>query len=118
MKNITSARSGFTLVEIMIVVAIIGMLATIAVPSYSRSREKAHLTACLANLRQIDGAVQLWAMENKKDTADPVGYADVRPFLKHEVSCPSGGTTFEDSYALATVEQTPTCKRQASHRLQ
>jgi prepilin-type N-terminal cleavage/methylation domain-containing protein len=109
--------SAFTLVEIMIVVAIIGMLAAIAVPSYGRARERAHRTACIANLRQIDGAVQLWAMENKKDTGAPVTYAEIRPFLKHEVSCPAGGTTFDDSYTLPGVDQSPTCKRQPGHKL-
>jgi prepilin-type N-terminal cleavage/methylation domain-containing protein len=117
MKNINAARGGFTLVEIMIVVAIIGMLAAIAVPNYNKSRLRAHLTTCIANLRQIDGAVQLWAVENKKDAGCPVAYTDIRPFLRHEVSCPSGGTTFDDSYALASVEQSPTCKRQPSHKL-
>ena len=118
MKNINTARSAFTLVEIMIVVAIIGLLAAIAVPSYSHARERARLTACIANLRQIDGAMQLWALENKKDAGDPVTGADIRPFLKHEVTCPSGGTTFDDSYALASVEQSPTCKRQPAHKLE
>jgi prepilin-type N-terminal cleavage/methylation domain-containing protein len=117
MKISNTSRDGFTLVEIMIVVAIIGLLAAIAVPSYGRSRDRARLTACIANLRQIDGAVQLWALENKKETGDPVTYADIRPFLKYEVSCPSGGSRFDDSYALAGVEQAPTCKRQPSHKL-
>ena len=117
MKRINTACSGFTLVEIMIVVAIIGLLAAIAVPNYTKSRLRAHQTACVANLRQIDGAVQLWAMENKKDAGDPVAYSDIKSYLRHEVSCPSGGTTFDDSYALVGVDETPTCKRQPTHKL-
>ena len=114
-KNI--GRDAFTLVEIMIVVAIIGMLATIAIPSYARAREKAHATTCLANLRQIEGAVQLWGRENRQLSGAPVKYTDIRPFLKHEVCCPAGGDTFADSYALTAVDEAPTCLRQPRHRL-
>lgn len=111
-------KAGFTLVEIMIVVAIIGLLAAIAIPNFVRARTTAQMNACINNLRQIDGAVQQWALEQKKDTGQTVGEADVTPFLKNSVVCPSGGQSFDDSYKLNTVSDQPTCKRVTStHKL-
>ena len=63
-------KSGFTLVEIMIVVAIIGLLAAIAIPNFVKARTTAQQKACINNLRQIDGAKEQWALENKKTQAD------------------------------------------------
>ena len=68
--KINQSRTGFTLVEIMIVVAIIGLLAAIAIPNFSKARSTAQRNACINNLRQIDNAKQLWATENKKTDAD------------------------------------------------
>ena len=111
MKIRTSRKSGFTLVEIMIVVAIIGLLAAIAIPNFIRARKTAQMNACINNLRQVDGAVQQWALENKKDAAAAVVFNDISSYLKNSVICPSGGTTFADSYTLATVADKPVCKK-------
>ena len=118
MKNKTNLKAAFTLVEIMIVVAIIGLLAAIAIPNFVRARTTAQMNACINNLRQIDGAIQLWALEQKKDTTAGVGEADVLPYLKNSVTCPSGGTTFGDSYTITTVAASARCARVPStHKL-
>lgn len=109
MKTRTSRKSGFTLVEIMIVVAIIGLLAAIAIPNFVRARTTSQKNACINNLRQIDGAIQQWALETKAGATATVTATDVLPFLKNEVKCPSGGTTFANSYTLTTVAAKPTC---------
>ena len=71
----TNKTAGFTLVEIMIVVAIIGLLAAIAIPNFVKARESAQLNSILNNLRIIEGAKDQWALEQKKGTGDTVGWA-------------------------------------------
>jgi len=102
----TTRKSGFTLVEIMIVVAIIGLLAAIAIPNFVKARTTAQKNACIANLKQIDGAKEQWAMENKKTTGDADDDTAVNGYLKNSQApqCPANGT-----YTYNTVGSNPTC---------
>ena len=102
----------------MIVVAIIGLLASIAVPNFVKARTTAQMNACISNLRQIDGAIQQWALDTKQGDTATVTAADVLPYLKNAVVCPSGGKTFADSYSITTVQGGPTClKRPDTHKI-
>jgi prepilin-type N-terminal cleavage/methylation domain-containing protein len=116
MKAKISHKAGFTLVEIMIVVAIIGLLATIAIPNFVRARLKAQQSACINNLRQIDGAKQTWALENKAGQSAVPVLANIQPYLGRgsagtAPTCPADPTrTFESSYELQNLDTAPTCK--------
>ena len=111
MKLVSHRKSGFTLVEIMIVVAIIGLLAAIAIPNFVRARTTSQQNACINNLRQIDGAIQQWALENKQGPASKVAFTDISAYLKNAVICPAGGTTFGDSYTVVDVSTKPVCQK-------
>lgn len=106
------ARGGFTLVEIMIVVALIGLLASIAVPNWVHARSTSQVNACINNLRQIDGAKQLWATETRQATSVTPTYDQIRDYLKNDVTCPSGGngSKFDSTYQMNDLETRPACK--------
>ena len=85
-------RSGFTLVEIMIVVAIIGLLAAIAIPSFMKARTTSQQNACINNLRQIESGKEQWAMAAQLGQgAAPISTA-IEAYLKKIPVCPAGGT--------------------------
>jgi prepilin-type N-terminal cleavage/methylation domain-containing protein len=103
----TNRKSGFTLVEIMIVVAIIGLLAAIAIPNFVKARQASQKSACVANLKQIEGAKATWALENKKVNSDTPTDGDLfgaTLYIREKPACPASGT-----YSLLAVDTKPTC---------
>ena len=112
MKIAVIRKQGFTLLEIMIVVSLIGLLAAIAIPNLVKARSQSQVNACLNNLRMIDDATQEWALENLKGPSSTVAFSDIQPYLKSTVLCPSSGAgaTFATSYTVSTVSNKPSCQ--------
>lgn len=107
MKINTSRKAGFTLVEIMIVVAIIGLLAAIAIPNFVRARATAQTNACVNNLRQIDGAVQQSLLE---DPSVAIDATRVALYIKGGVpACPLTPTAPYAAFGDGTAANPPTC---------
>jgi len=106
MKLRTNRKSAFTLVEIMIVVAIIGLLAAIAIPNFVKARNTAQSNACINNMRQIDSAIQQWALEAGKKNTDAPDPNEIAKYIKGNKlpTCPAGNV----EYVLgATVDANP-----------
>jgi prepilin-type N-terminal cleavage/methylation domain-containing protein len=86
----SSREGGFTLVEIMIVVAIIGLIMSIAIPNFVKTRESARVKICIENMVQIETAKQTWALESGKTTGDTPNDDEVYGYMKHRPKCPAG----------------------------
>ncbi len=101
----TTGKKGFTLVELMMVVTLLGLLALIALPSFTNARMTSRRNTCINNLRLLTGAKDQWAMENAKRESDPVIQNEVAIYMKGGIPvCPSSGT-----YQFTIVQRTATC---------
>jgi prepilin-type N-terminal cleavage/methylation domain-containing protein len=107
-KQLQTRRGGFTLVEIMIVVAIIALLAAIAVPNFLRARKRSQATRILEDLRMIDSATDQYAIETNRTTGFAPTFTDLKNYLKTgSVLYSTGQDLFGDSYGPFTVDSLP-----------
>ena len=118
LNQINKRRGGFTLVEIMIVVAIIALLAAIAVPGFLRARKRSQASRILNDLRLIDAAVDQYAIENNKTSGSTVNIADWTNYLKKGSTLyMTGADLFGNSYGVQSVDALPKCPATAWNTL-
>jgi len=108
LNKLNKRRGGFTLVEIMIVVAIIALLAAIAVPGFLRARKRSQASRILNDLRMIDAAVDQYAIETNRSSGNVVAIADWTNYLKKNTSLyNTGNSLLGSSYGAQTVDTIP-----------
>jgi prepilin-type N-terminal cleavage/methylation domain-containing protein len=118
LNKLNKRRGGFTLVEIMIVVAIIALLAAIAVPGFLRARKRAQATRILNDLRMIDSAVDQYAIETNKSSGSAVAIADWTNYMKKGSALyNTGNDIFGNAYNGQTVDALPKCPANAWNSL-
>ena len=114
LQKLNKNRGGFTLVEIMIVVAIIALLAAIAVPNFLRARKRSQATRILEDLRMIDSAIDQYAIERNKKSGDTASWSDIRDYLKTGSTLEqSGGSdmlnnSFGTTFSVDSIPKVPT----------
>ena len=99
-------NQGFTLVEIMIVVAIIAILAAVAIPNFIKYRQNSQAAACVSNLKQIEAAAEQAKMAGNENPKYPTDLVGADKYIKNEPKCPAGG-----EYTLGTEATGPTCDK-------
>ncbi len=108
LNKLNKRRAGFTLVEIMIVVAIIALLAAIAVPGFLRARKRSQASRIVNDLRLIDSAVDQYAIENNRSTNSAVPIAAWTSYLKKGSALyNTGADIFGNGYGAQTVDTLP-----------
>ncbi len=108
LRKLSARRAGFTLVEIMIVVAIIALLAAIAVPGFLRARKRSQATKILNDLRMIDAAVDQYAIETGRTSGATVEVADWTNYVKKDsILYLTGQNLFGEDYGAQTVDSLP-----------
>jgi prepilin-type N-terminal cleavage/methylation domain-containing protein len=108
LKKLQTKYAAFTLVEIMIVVAIIALLAAIAVPGFLRARKRSQASRILNDLRMIDSACDQYAIETSRKTGDPVAITDWTNYVKkNAVLFNTGASVLGSSYGQQTVDLIP-----------
>jgi prepilin-type N-terminal cleavage/methylation domain-containing protein len=108
LRKLTTKRAGFTLVEIMIVVAIIALLAAIAVPGFLRARKRSQASKVLNDLRLISSAMDQYAIETNKKSNDPIAVEDWTRYVKKDTALFStGADLFGEAYGPQTVDSLP-----------
>jgi len=109
LRKLNTKRGGFTLVEIMIVVAIIALLAAIAVPNFLRSRKRSQATQVLEDLRILDAAQDQYAIEYNKSAGSPIVWADVQKYMKRDTRLYSSNAKdlLGNDFVGGSVDTTP-----------
>ena len=110
MKSSASNRNGFTIIELVLVVAIMGTLAAIAIPHFVKARDPAQANACINNLRELDTALQTYAVEHKLPSNASYVLDDLKPYVHlngegEMPKCPAGGSYIEG----LSLTNSPTC---------
>jgi prepilin-type N-terminal cleavage/methylation domain-containing protein len=107
---------GFTLVEIMIIIVLVGLLAVIGIPNYLKASRNSQTKVCIDNLRKIDGAKTQWALELNKDSAEVPQNSDLAPYFGRGnasslsgIFCPISGKGALNGYLVNDVGTPPQC---------
>ena len=116
-KSPTSQKSrrGFTLLEIMIVIMVIGVLMAIALPNFVLARRTSHTKACIANLKEIDAAKEQWAMDNNQPglaTPSATDLFGAAKYITQAPTCPTTGAAYDAT--IGSVDTPPTCPNPAA----
>ena len=110
--SLNHRRRGFTLIEILIVVGVIGIILAIAMPAFMKTRAQARKQICIEQISQIESAKQQWGVETGKKDGDSPNDSDLfgaNSYMKVKPQCPGGGT-----YNLQTIGQNATCSMAAT----